>query len=90
VLLAEGGRRSSLKFLRRARLLTRSKKRGSISWTWVRTACPYPRGPSVEDAFFDGDDVCVLVIIEFEDGSTHVDAECVDIEDVRFFDGRVF
>lgn len=44
----------------------------------------------VEDAFFDGDDVCVLVVIEFEDGSTDVDEECVDIEDARFFDERVF
>ena len=32
----------------------------------------------VEDAFFDGDDVCVLVVTEFEDGSTDVDEECVE------------
>ncbi len=38
----------------------------------------------VEEAFFDGDDVCVLVVIEFEDGSTDVDEECVDVEDAVF------
>ncbi len=43
----------------------------------------------VEDAFFDGDDVCVLVVTEFEDGSTDVDEECVDIEDA-FFDDEDF
>ena len=34
----------------------------------------------VEEAFIDGDDVCVLVVTEFEDGSTAVDEECVDVE----------
>ncbi len=38
----------------------------------------------VEDAFFDGDDVCVIVVTEFEDGSTDVDEECVDVEDAVF------
>jgi len=33
----------------------------------------------VEGAFFDGDDVCVLVVIEYEDGSVDVDEECVDV-----------
>ena len=33
----------------------------------------------VEEAFFDGDDVCVLVVTEFEDGSVDVDEECVDV-----------
>ena len=39
----------------------------------------------VEEAFIDGDDVCVLVVTEFEDGSTDVDEECVDVEDASFF-----
>jgi len=43
----------------------------------------------VEDAFFDGDDVCVLVVTEFEDDSTDVDEECVDVEDA-FFDEEDF
>ena len=44
----------------------------------------------VEEAFFDGDDVCVLVVIEYEDGSTDVDDECVDVEEAFFFDGNFF
>ncbi len=35
----------------------------------------------VSDAYFSGDDVCVLVEIEYEDGSTEFEEECVDIED---------
>ena len=35
----------------------------------------------VEEAFIDGDDVCVLVVTEFEDGSTDAGEECVDVED---------
>ena len=35
----------------------------------------------VEEAFIDGDDVCVTVVTEYEDGSTDVDEECVDVED---------
>jgi hypothetical protein len=38
----------------------------------------------VEEAFFDGDDVCVLVVTEFEDGSTDVDEECVDVGEASF------
>ncbi len=44
----------------------------------------------VEGAFFDGDDVCVLVVIEYEDGSVDVDEECVDVEDAFFFDRNFF
>jgi hypothetical protein len=38
----------------------------------------------VEEAFVDGDDVCVLVVTEFEDGSTDVDEECVDVGEASF------
>jgi hypothetical protein len=40
----------------------------------------------VGEAFFDSGEVCVPVVIEFEDGSTDVDEQCedVDLEDVSF------
>ena len=36
----------------------------------------------VEDAFIDDGDICVPVVITFEDGSTDTDIECEDVEDV--------
>ena len=38
----------------------------------------------VEEAFFDGDDVCVRVVVEYEDGSVDVDDECVDVGEAFF------
>ena len=36
----------------------------------------------VGDAFLDDGDICVPVVIEFEDGSTDTDIECEDAEDI--------
>ena len=33
----------------------------------------------VEGPFLRGDDVCVVVVIEFEDGTTDTDVECEDV-----------
>src|SRR5215212_7486101 len=35
----------------------------------------------VGDAFFADGDICVPVVIEFEDGSTDTDTECEDVDD---------
>ena len=36
----------------------------------------------VGDAFLDDSDICVPVVIEFEDDSTDTDTECEDVEDI--------
>src|SRR5215212_9978543 len=36
----------------------------------------------VGDAFLDDGDICVPVVIEFEDDSTDTDTECEDAEDI--------
>ena len=38
----------------------------------------------VSDPFLVGDDVCVDVVVTFEDGSTETDQQCEELEDLLF------
>jgi hypothetical protein len=44
---------------------------------------------AVGDAFIDGDDICVPVVITYEDGSTSEDEECAGAEDASFDESTI-